>query len=156
MPMCFYHLNIILENFIYLFKWICLINLYDHIYILRNLYNTYFCINSYKWNLHIYKHFSSFSGFFPIAHARNCCTIHLLTDNVKKYIWHSIFSLILVFMNCFNFCKLNEWKIFLFYFNISFKNCFWLWTFFECSLVIFVSYTLPIFLFFYSSFLADF
>ena len=47
MPMCFYHLNIILENFKYLFKWICLINLYDHINILRNFF--FLNINLFKY-----------------------------------------------------------------------------------------------------------
>ena len=31
-------------------------------------------------------HFSSFNGFFPIAHARNVVPLYPLTDNVKKYI----------------------------------------------------------------------
>ena len=53
-------------------------------------------------------------GFAQLPMLETVVPVYPLTDNVKKYIWHSIFSLILVFMNCFNFCKLNEWKIFLF------------------------------------------
>ena len=76
--------------------------IYIYIYILRNLYNTYFCINS-RSGISIYIHiyiyiyiciFQLLMGFSYLPMLETVVPLYPLADNVKKYIWQSIFSLL--------------------------------------------------------------
>ena len=85
-------------------------------------------------------------GFSQLPMLETIVPLYPLTDNVKKYISQPIFSLLVV-LRIFSIFPNWMREYFLFCFNILKKIVSEVEHFLKCFLVIFISYTLPIFLF---------